>query len=85
MASPEILNGVRWAPSQSQSAARIGSDVLPEVLPAVAQANKVMKASGNKIKVIDLITCCSVTVIARATNIEFLSALATRSKSCASS
>jgi hypothetical protein len=56
-----MLNGVRCAPSQSHTAALIGSDVVPYVLPAVAQANRVIKASGNRIIKIDLITCCNVT------------------------
>ena len=47
---------------------------MPYVLPAVAQANKVIKASGKSIISIDLITCCSVIKNLRATII-FLSAI----------
>ena len=46
---------------------------MPYVLPAVAYANKVIKASGKSIISTDLITCCSVIKNLRATII-FLSA-----------
>jgi len=69
-----MLKGVKCAPSHNQTAARIGSEVVPYVLPAVAQANKVIKANGKSTIKIDLITCCSDTQNLRATII-FLSAI----------
>ena len=43
-------NGIKCPPSQSQIAARIGSEVFPVALPAVDHAKSAIKLSGNKIK-----------------------------------
>ena len=41
-------NGMWWAPSQIHIATRIGSEVFPLLLPAVAQASREIKAVGRR-------------------------------------
>ena len=44
------LKGTKWAPSQSHSAARMGSVVFPLALPAVAHATRAMKLIGKSVR-----------------------------------
>jgi hypothetical protein len=62
---PLKLNGMWCAPSQSQRAARMGSEVFPVALPAVAQAIRDIKASGRRITKTLRKTCANETARTR--------------------
>ena len=53
------LNGIACAANQIQLDARIGSEVFPELLPAVAQANNAIKTEGKRSSATLLSACCS--------------------------
>src|ERR1019366_1828657 len=58
--------GTRCAPRKSQADVRMGSAVLPVVLPATAQAKSEIKASGKSVKATLRRACLKETPRARA-------------------